>query len=64
MWTTNPEAEKMATLQHYMADGELRERAWKSKVDSRARGAKPNAGHRALVTLERKQKLHTVCHER
>ena len=25
VWTKNPEAEKMATIQHYMADGELRE---------------------------------------
>lgn len=60
VWTKNPEAEKTATLQHYMADGKLRERAWKSKLDSAARGAKPNAGHRALVELEHRGKLHTL----
>ena len=60
VWTKNPEAEKMATIQHYMADGELRERSWKSKLDSAARRAKPNAGHRALVALERRGKLHTL----
>ena len=60
VWTKNPEAEKMATIQHYMADGELRERSWKSKLDSAARRAKPNAGHRALVALEYQGKLHTL----
>ena len=60
VWTRHPEAEKMATIQNYLADGELRERAWKSKLDSAARGAQPNAGHRALVTLERQGKLHTL----
>jgi NAD-dependent deacetylase len=60
VWTRNPEAEKMATLQHYLADSELRERAWRSKLDSSARGAKPNAGHRALVDLEDRDKLHTL----
>jgi len=60
VWTKNPEAEKMATIQHYMANRELRERAWKSKLDSAARRAKPNAGHRALVALERQGKLHTL----
>ena len=60
VWTKNPDAEKMATLQNYLADGELRERSWKSKLDSAARRAKPNVGHRALVTLERQEKLHTL----
>jgi NAD-dependent deacetylase len=60
VWTKNPEAEKMATIQHYMADGELRERSWRSKLDSAARRTKPNAGHRALVALERRGKLHTL----
>ena len=27
VWTKNPQAEKMATLQHYMADPEVRRRA-------------------------------------
>ncbi len=60
VWTRNPEAEKSATIQNYMADGELRKRAWKSKLDSAARRARPNAGHQALVALERQGKLHTL----
>ncbi len=57
LWTRNPEAEKMATLQHYMSDAEVRKRAWRSRLESAAWKAEPNAGHRALVALERRGKL-------
>ena len=60
VWTKNPEAEKMATLQHYMSDPEVRRRAWKNRLASAAWAAKPNAGHRALVELERFGKLATI----
>ena len=60
VWTKNPEAEKMATLQHYVADAEVRKRAWRSRLDSAAWDAKPNAGHHALVELERQGKLDTL----
>jgi NAD-dependent deacetylase len=60
VWTKNPEAEKMATLQHYMADAEVRRRAWRSRLESPAWRAEPNAGHRALMVLERRGKLDTL----
>src|SRR5215475_14231635 len=60
VWTKNPGAEKMATLQHYMADPEVRKRAWQSRLDTFARQVEPNAGHRALVALERRGNLHTL----
>jgi NAD-dependent deacetylase len=60
VWTRNPEAEKQSTLQHYVADPEVRRRAWRSRLDSPAWTAQPNAGHRALVTLERRGKLDTL----
>jgi NAD-dependent deacetylase len=60
VWTRDPQAEKMATLQHYVADPEVRKRAWQSRLESPAWTAQPNAGHRALVTLERRGKLHTL----
>jgi len=60
VWTKNPGAEKMATLQHYVADPEVRKRAWKSRLDTFARQAEPNAGHRALVDLEHRGNLHTL----
>jgi NAD-dependent deacetylase len=57
LWTRNPEAEKMATIHHYVADAEVRKRAWRSRLESPALAAEPNDGHRALVTLERRGKL-------
>jgi NAD-dependent deacetylase len=60
VWTRNPEAEKQSTIQHYVADPEVRRRAWRSRLDSPAWTAQPNAGHRALVTLERRGKLDTL----
>jgi NAD-dependent deacetylase len=60
LWTKNPQAERMATLQHYVADPELRKRAWQSRLETLALRAQPNAGHRALVELERRGKLHTL----
>src|SRR5919106_3371444 len=60
VWTRNPEAEKQSTIQHYVADPEVRRRAWRNRLDSPAWAAKPNAGHRALVALERRGKLDTL----
>ncbi len=60
VWTRNPGAEKLATLQNYVAEPEVRKRAWRSRLESPAWTAEPNAGHRALVTLERRGKLDTL----
>jgi NAD-dependent deacetylase len=60
LWTRNPEAEKMATLQHYMASPEVRRRAWQTRLELQGRRLAPNPGHLALVTLERRGKLHAL----
>lgn len=60
LWTKNPEAEKMATLHYYMSDPELRKRAWQGKMIAIEGSPAPNAGHRALVELERRGVLHTL----
>jgi NAD-dependent deacetylase len=60
VWTKNPGAEKTATLQYYLADPEVRKQAWRNRLDSPAWQAEPNAGHRAIVALERRGKLHTL----
>ncbi|MFI5306639.1 MAG: NAD-dependent deacetylase [Polyangiales bacterium] len=57
VWTKNPAAEKLATLEHYVADPEVRKRAWRSRLESKAFTALPNAGHHAIVELERSGKL-------
>jgi len=60
VWTRNPEAEKMATLENYLADREIRKRAWRNRLDTPHLSAEPNAGHHALVALERRGKLDTL----
>jgi NAD-dependent deacetylase len=60
VWTRNPAAEKASMLQHYLTDPEVRKQAWRNRLDSPAWHAEPNAGHRALVELERRGKLHTL----
>lgn len=57
LWTLDPDAEKMATLQHYVADSEIRKKSWRAKMDWVTTPQQPNAGHRALVELERRHKL-------
>jgi len=60
VWTKNPKAERLSNIQHYMSDPEVRRLAWQSRVDHPAWRATPNAGHRALVDLERRGLLHAV----
>src|SRR5216117_1836964 len=60
VWTKNPGAEKMATLQHYLADPEVRKQSWRHRLESPTWRAEPNEGHRAIVVLERRGKLHTL----
>ncbi|HMK12437.1 MAG TPA: Sir2 family NAD-dependent protein deacetylase, partial [Acidimicrobiales bacterium] len=60
VWTKDPAAEKMATLQHYLGDPEVRKAAWRNRRSSPAWSAEPNAGHRAIVVLQQAGKLHAV----
>ena len=60
VWTKNPAAEKQSTIQNYLADAEVRKAAWRARLDHGAWSAQPNAGHGALVALERRGKLHAL----
>lgn len=60
LWTRDPDAEKMATLQVYMADPEVRKRSWQWRLETEANKREPNAGHHALVRLEREGHLETL----
>jgi NAD-dependent deacetylase len=57
VWTRNPAAEKTSTLSHYLNDPEVRRQSWQQRLSSPAWHAEPNAGHRALVDLERQGRL-------
>lgn len=60
VWTSNPGAERTATLAHYLADPEVRRQAWRNRLGSPAWTALPNADHRALVDLEHQGRLATL----
>ncbi len=60
LWTLNPAAEKMSTLQHYVADPEVRKRRWQSLLETSGQRRKPNAGHHAIVDLEKRGKLELL----
>ncbi len=52
VWTKNPDAEKTATLQHYVSNPDVRVQAWRNRVNGPYWTAEPNDGHRALVDIE------------
>ena len=60
VWTKNPTAEKLSDIRYYMADPGIRQASWQSRLEHPAFTAKPNAGHRALVDLEKHGRLHAL----
>jgi len=60
VWTRDPEAARLVTLPDYLADPEVRRRAWLARRDSPAWRAAPNAAHLALVELERAGRLYAT----
>jgi len=52
VWTRDPDAEKLVTLSYYVADPDIRRRAWVMRRDMRHLDVRPNAGHRAVADLE------------
>ena len=60
VWTKDAKAERLSNIHYYMSDPSVRRQAWRGRLDHPAWHAKPNAGHRALVELERRGKLHAL----
>jgi NAD-dependent deacetylase len=59
LWTKDPGAERRATIDVYLREPEVRRQAWARRLQERARPV-PNAGHRALLELERRGVLDTL----
>ncbi|MER7843185.1 NAD-dependent deacylase [Kitasatospora sp. NPDC096077] len=53
LWRKDPSAEELVTIGPYRRDRQVRERAWRMRLETSELAAEPNAGHRALVELER-----------
>jgi NAD-dependent deacetylase len=61
VWTKDPAAEKASNIHHYLSDPEVRKARWRSWLASSEREhPQPNAGHRALVDLERSGRLRAL----
>jgi len=60
LWTLNPDAERAATLQHYLDDHELRKQSWQTRVKWIDDDPQPNDGHKALFALETRSVLVAV----
>ncbi len=60
VWTKDPGAQQLFTLQSYLADPAVRERSWQMRRDNAAWTAEPTVAHRALVDLERAGRLRAI----
>jgi NAD-dependent deacetylase len=60
VWTRDPEAEKLSNIHYYVADPEVRRKSWQARLSHPAWDARPNAGHLAIVELERRGQLHAL----
>jgi NAD-dependent deacetylase len=60
VWTVNPAAQQLSTLDRYVADAEIRKQAWRNRRAHGAWTAAPNAGHRAIVNLQRTGQLRAL----
>ncbi len=60
LWTREPEAEKLSDIRYYVADAGVRRKAWQKRLTNPGWTAEPNAGHKAIVELERRGQLHAL----
>lgn|GEM_PF-61068 len=60
VWTKDPAAERLSTLEAYLSDPEVRRRAWQGRLTSPVWTAAPTLGHRAFVDLERTGRLELL----
>jgi NAD-dependent deacetylase len=60
VWTRDPDAEKLVTLSYYLRDPEIRRRSWLLRRDLATADVRPNAGHAALVDLQRQGRLRAL----
>jgi len=59
-WTLDPKAEKISSLQHYLADPEVRRLAWQRRLHSPAWTAQPNVAHQSIIELDKRGTLVSV----
>jgi NAD-dependent deacetylase len=60
VWTREPGAERLFSLEAYLADPDVRQEVWRRRLDNPAFRVGPNPAHRALAELERLGYVHTL----
>lgn len=60
LWTKDPNAAAMFDIDTYIADADVRRRAWEGRRNHPAWGAQPNGAHHALVDLQKAGRLGTI----
>jgi NAD-dependent deacetylase len=60
LWVRDPNAVRLATLDAYVSDPDVRVRAWQSRRQHPAWEARPNAAHLALADLDRSGRLRAI----
>jgi NAD-dependent deacetylase len=60
VWTKEPGAERLFSLEAYLADPAVRREVWQRRLDNPAFRVGPNAAHTALAELERRGLVHTL----
>jgi NAD-dependent deacetylase len=52
VWTKDPEAARLSSIEAYLSDPDVRRRAWQLRLEHPAWTAEPNDGHLALAELQ------------
>jgi NAD-dependent deacetylase len=60
LWTRDPDAEKLSDIRYYLADPNIRRKAWLSRRDSPVWQASPGLGHEVLARFEQSGRLDTL----
>lgn len=60
IWTRDPDAEKLSDIHYYVADSNIRRKAWLSRRDSPVWQARPGLGHEVLARFEQGGRLDTL----
>ncbi|WP_245598554.1 SIR2 family NAD-dependent protein deacylase [Glycomyces arizonensis] len=60
LWTKNPAAQHLFTIENYLADPDVRRQAWRARLANPVWAAEPNDAHRALVDLEADGRLEAI----
>jgi NAD-dependent deacetylase len=60
VWTENRDAMRRVSIGPYLEDPQIRVESWRERLEHLAWDAVPNAGHLALVELERAGKLRAL----